>query len=85
MNSEQEALEILRRIESNLAKGLEVQNEYLALAKQNFLKSEAVVEKSIKLQEISVSRQKRIQAITLPILIFLVASVLYLGFKWNVF
>jgi len=85
MNTEQEALEILRRIESNLSKGLEVQNEYLALAKQNFLKSEAVVEKSIKLQEISVLRQKRIQAITLPIFIFLVASVLYLGFKWNVF
>ena len=85
MNTEQEALEILRRIESNLAKGLEAQTEYLALAKQNFLKSEAVVEKSIKLQEIYVLRQKRIQTIALPILILLVASVLYVGFKWNVF
>ena len=85
MNTEQEALEILRRIESNLAKGLEVQNEYLALAKQNFLKSETVVEKSIKLQEVSVRGQKRIQAIMLPLVLLLVAWVLYLGFKWQIF
>jgi len=85
MNTEQESLEILRRIESNLAKGLEVQNEYLALAKQNFLKSGAMVEQSIKLQEVSVQRQKRIQAVTLPLILVLAASVLYIGFKWNIF
>jgi hypothetical protein len=85
MNNEEEALQVLRHIEAHLAKGVEIQKDNLALVKEQCNRSEVAVERSIKLQELSVKRQQRLVAFALPLILALTALLLYIGFKWHVF
>ena len=72
-----EALSVLRKIEQNQVRSLEMQMEQLALVKAQVARSEAQIHESIALQKIGNQRQARVVNVALPILF---AALLYVGY-----
>ena len=59
MSEFEEALSVLRRIEQNQLKSLEMQAQQLAVVKAQTERTEARVQESIALQKVAVRRQAR--------------------------
>lgn len=76
----EEALAVLKRIEQNQLKALEMQAEQLAIVKAQMDRTEARVQESIALQRVAVSGQKRALNIALPVILLVLVYVSYLFF-----
>lgn len=84
MPSDPELRDLLVRIEANQRKALEAQTEHLRLAQQQFARSEARIEESIKLQRLAVARQQRLSLAVLPVILLLIVLVVWIAIKWRV-
>jgi hypothetical protein len=80
-----ELIALLRRIEQNQQRGLEVQQEQLALAKAQFDRSNERIEESLDLQRVAVRRQEQVRNIALPLVLVLLFLLGYLLVRWRVF
>ena len=56
MTEQEEALALLRQIERNQQRGLELQAEQLTLVRDQMVRTEARVQESIALQKVAMSR-----------------------------
>ena len=81
MSEYEEALAVLRRMEQNQLKSLEMQAEQLALVKAQMERTEARVQESIALQKVAVTGQRRALNIALPVILVALVYVGYLLFK----
>ncbi|RZI81045.1 MAG: hypothetical protein EOP38_20660 [Rubrivivax sp.] len=77
----EEATAILRRMEQNQLRALEIQAEHLANVKAQMARTEATVQESIALQKSAVSRQAKVFNFVLPIILAALAYVGYLLFR----
>ena len=77
----EEAIAILKRMEQNQLKALEIQAEHLANVKAQMARTEATVQESIALQKSAVSRQAKVTNFVLPIILAALAYVGYLLFR----
>ena len=85
MESHDRIIEMLERIEQNQAKALKAQEEHLALARAQLERSNKSISESIDLQRLSVARQGQVRYIALPLILVLMALLVYLLLKWRVF
>ena len=79
-----EMVELLRRIDSNQRQALAAQQEYLALARAQFERSERTINESVALQRTAVARQTQIRNVALPVVGLLVVLLVWLLFKWRI-
>lgn len=77
MQGNEQAADILRRMEQNQLKALEMQAEQLSLLKIQMARTEEKVQESIALQKVAVSRQARALTYVLPIIL---AMLVYVGY-----
>ena len=76
MSDHEEALVLLKRMEQNQLRALEMQAEQIALVRAQMERTEARVQESIALQKLAVSRQAKSLLALLP----LFAVLLYVGY-----
>lgn len=81
MTEYEEALALLRQIERNQQRALELQAESLALARDQMTRTEARVQESIALQKVAVSKQAKALNVLMPIIVVALAYVGYLMFR----
>jgi uncharacterized membrane protein YcjF (UPF0283 family) len=81
MSDCEEVLAILKRMEQNQLKALQIQSEQLAQSKAQIEKTEARVQESIELQKTAVSRQAKALNVVVPILLLAMLYVAYLLFR----
>jgi t-SNARE complex subunit (syntaxin) len=84
MTADRELLDLLARIEANQREALDAQAEHLKLAQQQFARSEARVEESLKVQRLAVRRQQRLSLAVLPLILFLIVLVVWIAVKWRI-
>lgn len=77
----EEALTLLRQIERNQQRALEMQAEQLALVRDQMARTEARVQESIALQKVAVSKQSKALNVLMPIIVVALAYVGYLMFR----
>lgn len=77
-------LEALGRIEANQQRSLEAQQQHLALFEAQAERSQQTVAESVALQKTAVARQALISRVVLPIILALVALVIYLLLRWRI-
>jgi|GEM_PF-5724473 hypothetical protein len=82
---ERETIELLRRIEANQQQALAAQQEQLALVRSQMERSERAIAESVGLQRLAVARQSQIRNVALPVVLLLVALLVYLMVRWRVF
>lgn len=73
----QEALSLLKKIEQNQLKALELQAEHLATVKAQMQRAEVKMHESIALQKTAIARQAKALAVVLPIAL---VALLYAGY-----
>jgi hypothetical protein len=78
MNESEPILAALDRIEQNQVKGLQMQAQQLAFAREQMAKSDAKVKESLALQQFAVARQAMAMKILMPVIALLVALAVYL-------
>jgi hypothetical protein len=76
---------VLRRIEQNQQRALELQEKHFALAQAQFDKSNVRIEESLGLQRVAVQRQEQIRNIAFPLVLVLLFLLGYLVVRWQVF
>jgi ABC-type uncharacterized transport system involved in gliding motility auxiliary subunit len=84
MANDQELLSLLRQIEANQRQALAAQAEHLKLAQEQFARSEARIDESLKVQRLAVQRQQRLSLAVLPVILFLIVLVVWIAIKWRV-
>lgn len=80
-----EIVEFLRRIEANQQQALAAQQEQLALVRSQMERSERTIAESVGLQRIAVARQSQLRNFVLPVVLLLVALLVYLLVRWRMF
>jgi hypothetical protein len=81
MSEQEEALALLRQIERNQQRGLELQAEQLTLVRDQMARTEARVQESIALQKVAVSKQAKALNVLMPIIVVALVYVGYLMFQ----
>ncbi len=82
---DREIVEFLRRIEANQQQALAAQQEQLALVRSQIERSERTIAESVGLQRIAVARQSQVRNFVLPVVLLLVALLVYLMVRWRMF
>lgn len=82
---DEELIALLRRIEQNQQRGLELQERQFALAQAQFDKSNERINESLALQRVAVKRQEQIRNVALPVVLGLLFLLGYLLVRWRVF
>lgn len=82
---DREIVEFLRRIEANQQQALAAQQEQLALVRSQMERSERTIAESVGLQRIAVARQSQVRNFVLPVVLLLVALLVYLLVRWRMF
>ena len=90
MSNDQEIIQALGRIEENQRKSLEgqqqaleTQRQQLEIAQALLDRSNKTIEESISLQRVAVARVAQITRIALPLIVVLVILLGYLVVKWR--
>lgn len=81
MTEHEEALSLLRQIERNQQRGLEMQAEQMALVRDQMERTEARVQESIALQKVAVAKQSKALNVLMPIIVVALVYVGYLMFR----
>jgi hypothetical protein len=84
MEDRDQIVALLKRIEQNQEKALQVQEQQLGFAKAQLEKSEKTVKESMDLQRVSLARQAQIRNVAFPLIFVLLALICYVVFKWRV-
>jgi hypothetical protein len=79
-----EVVDLLRRMEANQQRALEVQQEQLALVHKQMERSERAIAESVDLQKLAVARQGQIRNIALPLILVLMVLLGWLLVRWRV-
>jgi hypothetical protein len=85
VESHDRIIALLERIEQNQTKALQAQEEHLTLARAQLERSNTSIAESIDLQRLAVARQGQVRNIALPLILVLMALLVYLLLKWRVF
>jgi hypothetical protein len=85
MTPQEEVVELLKRIEANQRKALDGQQEQLAIVKAQFQRSDITIKESVELQKLAVARAAQVRNIALPLILVLMALLVYLLVRWRVF
>jgi len=85
METHDQIIELLKRIEQNQERALQTQEKHLALAQAQLERSNKSIGESIELQRVSVKRQAEVRNIALPLILVLLLLLGYLLVKWRVF
>lgn len=78
MGEYEEALNLLRQIERNQQRGLEMQAEQVEMVREQMTRTEARVQESIALQKLAVAKQSKALNVLMPIIVVALAYVGYL-------
>lgn len=81
MAEHEEALNLLRQIERNQQRGLELQAEQVAMVRDQMARTEARVQESIALQKVAVAKQSKALNVLMPIIVVALLYVGYLMFR----
>lgn len=81
MTEHEEALNLLRQIERNQQRGLELQAEQVAMVRDQMARTEARVQESIALQKVAVAKQSKALNVLMPIIVVALVYVGYLMFR----
>ncbi len=81
MSEHDEALALLRQIERNQQRGLELQAEQVAMVRDQMTRTEARVQESIALQKVAVSKQAKALNVLMPIIVVALVYVGYIMFR----
>lgn len=81
MSEYDEALALLRQIERNQQRGLELQAEQVAMVRDQMARTEARVQESIALQKVAVSKQSKALNVLMPIIVVALVYVGYIMFR----
>lgn len=81
MTEYEEALSLLRQIERNQQRGLELQAEQVAMVRDQMVRTEARVQESIALQKVAVSKQSKALNVLMPIIVVALVYVGYIMFR----
>lgn len=81
MTEYEEALNLLRQIERNQQRGLELQAEQVAMVRDQMVRTEARVQESIALQKVAVSKQSKALNVLMPIIVVALVYVGYIMFR----
>ena len=73
---------LLGEIRDNQRLALEQQRAHLDIARGHFEQAKAQIAESLKLQQEALSRQRTISRIALPALLFCIAAVVYLWWRY---
>ena len=85
MEKHDEIIDLLKRIEQNQEKALQAQEKHLALAQAQLERSGKNITESIELQRVAVARAAQLRNIALPLILVLLALLVYLLIKWRMF
>ena len=83
MESNDQIVELLKRIEQNQEMALQAQEKHLALAQAQLERSNHTIKESIDLQRVAVARQAQVRNIALPLILVLLLLLGYLLVKWR--
>jgi hypothetical protein len=83
VDSRDEIIEQLKRIEQNQLKALEAQEKHLALAQAQLERSNQSIREGLELQRVAVARQTQVRNIALPLIVVLMLLIAYLLIKWR--
>ena len=84
MERNDEIIDLLTRIERNQQVALQLQQEHLALASAQLDRSGKRIDESLNLQRLAVARQAQVRNLALPLILVLIALLVYLMLKWQV-
>lgn len=84
MDNEKELLDLLRRIEANQVRSIEIQGEHIAYSRSQFAKAQTAAENARLLQSVAIKRAQRLGLFLVPIILFLTALVVYICVKWKI-
>ena len=73
---------LLGEIRDNQRQALDQQRAHLEIARSHFEQAKAQIAESLKLQQEALSRQRTITRIALPALLFCIAAVVYLWWRY---
>jgi hypothetical protein len=76
---------LLRRIEENQLKALQLHEQQLSFAKAQLERSEQRIAESMQLQRLSIARQTQIRNVAFPLIAVLLILVGYLLLKLRIF
>jgi hypothetical protein len=76
---------MLKQIVENQRMALELQREHLDLARAQLERSNQSINESLELQRAAVARQSMLTRLLLPLVGVLLALLMYLLVRWNVF
>ncbi|MFO1283549.1 MAG: hypothetical protein U1F51_14020 [Burkholderiales bacterium] len=84
MDSHDQIIDLLRRIEANQRSALEVQERQVAFAKAQLERSERIAAESVALQKTAVERQRRVGFLALPLIVLLIVLLAWLLVRWRI-
>jgi hypothetical protein len=73
---------LLGEIRDNQRQALDQQRAHLEVARNHFEQAKAQIAESLKLQQEAVRRQRTLSRIALPALLFCIAAVVYLWWRY---
>ena len=73
---------LLGEIRDNQRRALDQQSAHLEIARSHFEQAKIQIAESLKLQQEALSRQRTITRIALPALLFCIAAVVYLWWRY---
>jgi hypothetical protein len=85
MGEREDTVSLLKRIEENQRKAMELQQQQLALAQAQLDRTNQTIQESIQLQRTAVERQSLVTKIVLPLIAVLVVLLGYRLIRWRVF
>ena len=84
MEEHDQIIALLKRIEENQLKALQIQESQLAFAKDQLEMSTGRIKESMDLQRLAMGRQAQVLKLVLPVLAVLVILFGYVLIKWRV-
>ena len=84
MDAQEELIQVLRRIEENQLKSLDMQAEHVKFAREQMERAHVASESAQALQRAAMSRVQRISMFIFPVTLLLIALVVYICVKWRI-
>jgi hypothetical protein len=80
--NEESIASLLGEIRDNQRRALDQQSAHLEIARSHFEQAKTQIAESLKLQQEAVHRQRTISRIALPALLFCIAAIVYLWWRY---
>lgn len=83
MAADAELMDLLRRIEANQLKALDAQQETMALARAQAERADQAVKDARAMQAAALDRGRKLVRMVFPVILLLIALVLWIAFRWH--